>query len=261
MVLDNIIQAKRARIKKDKLEMPLEKLLRQLEQIDLTVSPSFMGGIKGQKDLAIIGEIKKASPSKGIIRSDFDPAVLAGIYQKAGVAAISVLTERDFFMGDDSYPAIVRQNCELPILRKDFLFDEWQVYHSKFIGAQAILLIVAILNKNELKEFYRIAQSIKLDCLVEVHNRRELDTALEAGVNIIGINNRDLKTFNVSIKTTEQLVQFIPEGIVTVSESGIDSTNVGAVKEMGVDAILVGEAFMREKDVYNAVTKMRKAYA
>lgn len=261
MVLDRIIEAKRARIEKAKLDMPLERLLRQLEHIDLIKSPSFIKAIKKEEDLAIIGEVKKASPSKGIIRSDFDPAVLAGIYQDAGVAAISVLTERDFFMGDDDYPAIVRQNCELPILRKDFLIDPWQIYHSKLIGAQAILLIAAILSKNELKEFYRTARGIKLDCLVEVHNRRELDMVLEVGVNIIGINNRDLKDFNVSIKTTEGLVRFIPEGVIAVSESGIDSTNVKAIKDMGVNAILVGEAFMRENDIFEAVIKMRQAYA
>jgi len=260
-MLDRIIQVKRAQIEQSKQDLPLESIMNQLEQIDFTSSPSFLKALKEKDDMAVIGEIKKASPSKGIIRYDFDPISLAGIYQKAGVAAISVLTERDFFMGDDSYPAMVRQNCKLPILRKDFLINPWQIYQSKLIGAQAVLLIAAILSKKELLEFYGKARSINLDCLIEVHNRRELDTALDVGANIIGINNRDLKTFNVSIKTTEELVRFIPEDVIIVSESGIDRTNVKAIKEMGVDAILVGEAFMRESDVFEAVTELRRAYA
>ena len=260
-MLDRIIQVKRAQIEQSKQDLPLESIINRLEQIDFTSSPSFLKALKEKEDMAVIGEIKKASPSKGIIRYDFDPISLAGIYQKAGVAAISVLTERDFFMGDDSYPAMVRQSCKLPILRKDFLIDPWQIYQSKLIGAQAVLLIAAILSKKELLEFYGKARDIELDCLVEVHNRRELDTALDVGANIIGINNRDLTTFNVSIKTTEELIRFIPEDVIIVSESGIDKTNVKAIKEMGVDAILVGEAFMRENDVFEAVTDLKRAYA
>lgn len=260
-MLDRIIQVKRAQIEQSKQDLPLESIINRLEQIDFTSSPSFLKALKEKEDMAVIGEIKKASPSKGIIRYDFDPISLAGIYQKAGVAAISVLTERDFFMGDDSYPAMISQNCKLPILRKDFLIDPWQIYQSKLIGAQAVLLIAAILSKKELLEFYGKARDIELDCLVEVHNRRELDTALDVGANIIGINNRDLTTFNVSIKTTEELIRFIPEDVIIVSESGIDKTNVKAIKEMGVDAILVGEAFMRENDVFEAVTDLKRAYA
>jgi len=260
-VLDKIVEAKRKRIEKGKLDLPLEKILRQLERADFTDSPSFIKEIKKEGYMAIIGEIKKASPSKGIIRDDFDPEELASTYKKAGVDAISVLTESDFFLGDDIFPSLVRRNCELPILRKDFLFDLWQIYHSKLIGAQAILLIVSILDKGSLKHFIREAKSIGLDCLVEAHNRSELDTALEAGASIIGINNRDLKDFSVSIKTTQELIRFIPEGVVTVSESGIDISNVKAIKDMGVDAILVGEAFMRKSDVFEAVREMRKAYA
>jgi len=261
MALDRIIHAKRARIELSKKDLTLERMINQLEQITFTSSSSFLKAIKEKEDMAVIGEIKKASPSKGIIGYDFDPISLAGIYQLAGVAAISVLTESDFFMGDDSYPAMIRQNCELPILRKDFLIDLWQIYQSKLIGAQAVLLIAAILSKKELEEFYGKARNIKLDCLVEVHNRHELDTALDIGANIIGINNRDLKTFSVSIKTTEELVRFIPKDVIVVSESGIDRTNVKVIKEMGVDAILVGEAFMRENDVFGAVTELRRAYA
>ena len=178
MALDRIINAKRAQIEQSKKDLTLERMINQLEQITLTSSPSFLKAIKEKEDMAVIGEIKKASPSKGIIRYDFDPISLAGIYQKAGVAAISVLTESDFFMGDDSYPAMIRKNCELPILRKDFLIDPWQIYQSKLIGAQAVLLIVAILSKKELLEFYGKARNIKLDCLVEVHNRHELDLSL-----------------------------------------------------------------------------------
>lgn len=260
-MLDRIIQVKRAQIEQSKQDLPLESIINRLEQIDFTSSPSFLKALKEKEDMAVIGEIKKASPSKGIIRYDFDPISLAGIYQKAGVAAISVLTERDFFMGDDSYPAMVRQSCKLPILHKDFLIDPWQIYQSKLIGAQAVLLIAAILSKKELLEFYGKARDIELDCLVEVHNKCELDTALDVGANIIGINNRDLTTFNVSIKTTEELIRLIPEDVISVSESGIDKTNVKAIKEMGVDAILVGEAFMRENDVFKAVTDLKRAYA
>lgn len=260
-MLDSIIEAKRMRVLEQKVQMPIERLQMKLENYDFDDVPSFNKSLKKGNDLAIIGEIKKASPSKGIIRDDFNPAHLAAIYAKAEVSAISVLTEQDFFLGDDAHIEIVRRHCKLPILRKDFIIDPWQVYQSKLIGASAVLLIVAITGKNDLKKLYQEAKSIGLDCLVEVHNRQEIETALEIGTSIIGINNRDLKNFTVDIKTTEHLLKFIPEGVLTVSESGIDKTNVRAVKDLGINAILVGEAFMRSDDVFKSVMELRGNYA
>jgi indole-3-glycerol phosphate synthase len=260
-VLDRIIESKRMRLEKEKLKMPLELLRTSVENSTSEFSDSFSESIRKDGDLAIIGEIKKASPSKGIIRADFDPAQLAKAYDKAAVSAISVLTETDFFMGDDSYIDLVRQSCQLPILRKDFIIDIWQIYQTKMLKASAVLLIAAILSKSELKNFYETAKKLGIDCLVEVHNRSELEVAVEIGAQIIGINNRDLKTFRVDIKTTEELVKHIPANVTVVSESGIDKTNVRHVKDLGVNAILVGETFMRQTDVCEAVIELRRCYA
>lgn len=260
-MLDRIIVNKRMRLEKEKLKMPLELLRTSVENSSSEFSDSFLESIRKDGDLAIIGEIKKASPSKGMIRADFDPAQLAKAYDKAAVSAISVLTETDFFMGDDSYIDLVRQSCQLPILRKDFIIDLWQIYQTKMLKASAVLLIAAILSKSELKNFFETAKKLGIDPLVEVHNRSELEAALEIGAQIIGINNRDLKTFRVDIKITEELVKHIPTNVTVVSESGINKTNVRFVKDLGVNAILVGETFMRQTDVCEAVIELRRCYA
>jgi len=261
MMLDNILKAKKLRLAESKKEIPLYRMEMLAENEDNTANKSFYESINKKYDLSIIGEIKKASPSKGIIRNDFDPCGIATIYEKAGIDAISVLTEKDYFLGDEAYPRLISQYSKLPMLRKDFLFDPWQIFQSKVLGVQAILLIAAILDKDELTYLYRLATKLKLDTLVEVHDEEELSKVLDMGVRIIGINNRNLHDFSVDIERTQRLIKSIPKDILIVSESGIDKTNVNFLKEMGANAVLVGEAFMKSENIINAVIEFREAYA
>jgi indole-3-glycerol phosphate synthase len=196
--------------------------------------------------LAVIAEIKKASPSAGVIAPSFNPVAIANNYERAGADAISVLTDEQFFQGALSHLADVRGAVSLPILRKDFILDEIQIAESAAAGANAILLIVAALEQKQLVDFVQAARNYRLDALVEVHTGEELARALQAGANIIGINNRDLATFDVDLSVTERLSEDVPDDVALVSESGIKSANdVARIKPCGVDAILVGEALMR----------------
>jgi indole-3-glycerol phosphate synthase len=196
--------------------------------------------------LALIAEIKKASPSAGVIAQSFDPITIAKDYERAGADAISVLTDEQFFQGKLEHLVEVRHAVSLPILRKDFVLDEIQIAESAANGADAILLIVAALKQSPLVQLLKAAKEYRLGALVEVHNREELDRALEAGANIIGINNRDLTTFDVDLGVTEKLCLEVPDDVVLVSESGIKtSQDVTRIRACGVDAILVGEALMR----------------
>jgi len=196
--------------------------------------------------LVVIAEIKKASPSAGVIASFFNPVAIANNYERAGADAISVLTDEQFFQGALSYLADVRGAVSLPILRKDFILDEIQIAESVAAGADAILLIVAALEQKQLVDLMQAARNYRLDALVEVHRDEELARALEAGANIIGINNRDLATFGVDLSVTEGLSEDVPDDVVLVSESGIKSADdVARIKPCDVDAILVGEALMR----------------
>lgn len=211
-------------------------------------------------DFALIAEVKKASPSKGVIREDFNHIEIAKAYEKAGAAAISVLTDEKFFQGSIQYLKDIRQAVDLPVLRKDFIIDEFQVYETKIIGADIILLIVAALDKVQLKDYFDLSSEIGLDVLVEVHDRKEFTTAIEVGANIIGVNNRDLKTFKVDLQNTIDIIQDgVPEGVYIISESGIqNSSDVKILKGNGVSGILVGEALMREKNVEYAVKNLIK---
>ena len=197
-------------------------------------------------ELAVIAEIKKASPSAGVIAPSFNPVAIANNYERAGADAISVLTDEQFFQGALSHLGEVRGAVSLPILRKDFILDEIQIAESVAAGADAILLVVAALEQKQLVDFLQAARSYRLDALVEVHSAEELARALEAGANIIGINNRDLATFGVDLGVTERLSEDVPDEVVLVSESGIKSADdVARIKPCDVDAILVGEALMR----------------
>ena len=213
---------------------------------------------------AVIAEVKKASPSKGLIRPDFDPEAIAKSYESAGASAISVLTDEKFFQGSLDYLVQVRRSVSIPILRKDFLIDEYQVYEARAAGADAVLLIVAALEKDQLKTLMNTAGELGMDCLVEVHNEAEMEIALSATAPLLGINNRNLQTFDVSLETTERLLRSEKLSTVAdigsndlksrhakvVSESGIftraDMEMLGA---MGVDAVLIGEALMRQNDI------------
>lgn len=198
---------------------------------------------------AVIAEIKKASPSRGVIRADFDPAAIAAAYQAAGATCLSVLTDRDFFAGADEHLDAARKAAELPILRKDFIIDAYQVTQTRAIGADCLLLIVAALDAGELHALYTQAQEEGLDVLVEVHDAAELEQALALSPRMVGINNRDLRTFETRLETTFELCRELPEGVLAVTESGIHTNaDVAAMHHAGVHAFLVGEAFMRAED-------------
>ena len=198
---------------------------------------------------AVISEIKKASPSKGVIREDFVPADIAVSYEQAGAACLSVLTDRDFFMGAEEHLKQAREACSLPVIRKDFLIDPYQIYEARDIGADCVLLIVASLTPDQLYSMNDLAQSIGLDVLIEVHDARELDIALKTENRLIGINNRDLHNFETSLDTTIELLEKIPSNRILVTESGIHHrADVEKMRAAKVDCFLVGEAFMRREN-------------
>ena len=198
---------------------------------------------------AVIAEIKKASPSKGVIREDFDPAQIAASYAGHGATCLSVLTDEEYFQGYDDYLGMARRACELPLLRKDFTIDPYQVFEARCIGADAILLIVAALGDTMLVELSGLAHSLDLDVLVEVHNAEELERALAIPGTLLGINNRNLRTFETTLQTTLELLETIPDDRIVVTESGIHTRDdVALMRNHGVNAFLVGEAFMREPE-------------
>ena len=200
-------------------------------------------------DAAVIAEVKKASPSKGVIRADFDPAAIARSYEAGGAACLSVLTDIDFFQGAYEYLVAARDACALPVLRKDFIVDAWQLYESRVLGADCVLLIAAALDDVQLAEYAFIAGELGMDVLVEVHDLDELERALPVPARLLGINNRNLKTFDVSLQTTLALKPMVPADRVLVTESGIlGRADVALMRDNAVDAFLVGEAFMRQPD-------------
>lgn len=207
--------------------------------------------------IKIIAEVKKASPSKGIIREDFDPVKIAKIYEANGAAAVSVLTEENFFLGSLDYLRKIREVVNIPLLCKDFIFDEYQVYQSRIYGADAFLLIAAILDNSKLKYLLKTGRDLEMQALVEVHNLEELKRVLQTEAEIIGINNRDLKTFKTDIATTEHLIKEIPQGKVVVSESGINAAeDISRLRRCGAHAFLIGESLMREKDITKKLAEL-----
>jgi indole-3-glycerol phosphate synthase len=209
----------------------------------------FLRTLREWSGRAIIAEVKKASPSKGIIRADFEPLSLAQIYAASGAAAISVLTERQFFQGSLEFLRLIREQVALPLLRKDFLFDPYQVYEARAFGASAILLIVAILSDGQLTELRTLAHALGLDCLIEVHDEAELRRALTCGVQLLGINNRDLRTFHTTIETSERLLRLVPPEVTVVSESGLSRhEQLSRLEAQGARAFLIGETFMAAPD-------------
>lgn len=227
---------------------------------DQTATRRFADAIKGKitkQQSAVIAEIKKASPSKGVIREHFNPSQIAKSYEQAGAACLSVLTDVQYFQGNTEYLKQARAACQLPVLRKDFMVDEYQIYEARAIGADAILLIAAALDLAQMHAFEQLAHELSMDVLVEVHNAVELEAALQLSTPLLGINNRNLKTFDVSLENTYSLLSSIPANKCIVTESGIFSTNdVRAMKTHGVHAFLVGEAFMRATDPGLALKEM-----
>ncbi|WP_338551717.1 indole-3-glycerol phosphate synthase TrpC [Paenibacillus sp. KS-LC4] len=208
-----------------------------------------------KRTVGLIAEVKKASPSKGLIRPEFHPAELAAAYEQAGADCISVLTDRQYFQGANEYLTLVRDTVSLPLLRKDFMIDYRQVYEARVIGADAILLIAAILTKQQMSELYDTAVSLGMDVLVEVHNREELEAVLELNkATLIGVNNRDLKSFVTDLRTTEQLIGLMPQGVTVISESGIAGpADMDYLQRIGAQGVLIGEHFMRQADAGQAI--------
>ncbi|MYF47751.1 MAG: indole-3-glycerol phosphate synthase TrpC [Candidatus Dadabacteria bacterium] len=246
MILDDIVAYKRQELEEAKKELPLRELVSAAAEtppaIDFLDLHAKTPGVK------IISEIKKASPSKGVIRDDFDHFAIAREYEASGAFALSVLTDRKFFEGDISYLSDIRAHSELPILRKDFTIDPYQVYEARRHGADLVLLIVAVLDRGEIEEYLSLARSLGMNCIVEVHGEEELETALLAGSEIIGINNRDLRTFDVSLDVSKRLSGMVPEGKILISESGISSVeDMAGLMDFGIDTFLIGETFMKAK--------------
>jgi indole-3-glycerol phosphate synthase len=252
-MLDKIMAQKREEVEQRKKSLPLSRLeeliARRGTTIDLALALE-------DTHTRLIAEVKRASPSRGVLCPNFDPVELAKKYAHGGAAAISVLTESNYFEGSLDHLAAIRQEIDLPLLRKDFIFDPYQIYESRAYGADAQLLIVATLSQEQLGELLSLSHNLNLNCLVEVHNEGEVERALRSQARIIGINNRDLTTFTIDINTTRRLLSLIPQGRIVVSESGIRSrSDVAKLKRWGVNAVLVGEALVTASDV---VTKVRE---
>ncbi len=254
--LKQIIKQKKIRIEESKNMLSLEEIKQKLSQAPKT--KDFKKIIFKPQEVSLIAEIKKASPSQGIIRNDFDPVSIAKTYESCGVQAVSVLTEEDFFKGCIENIKLVKDNTQMAILRKDFILDPYQVYESRIFGADCILLIVSILKKDLLIELLDLAYSLGMHCLVEVHNDVELKRVLSLKKDfILGINNRNLETFEVDIKTSEKMLPFIPKGNTIVVESGIKNyQDVLFLKFLRVNAVLIGETFMRSDDIAGKVKEV-----
>lgn len=248
MILDDIVAATKKRLETIKPSLPVSQVREAAEIIaELRKNDDFPFKKALAKDgLSFICEVKKASPSKGVIAEDFPFIDIAKSYEDAGADAVSVLTEPDFFKGSPDYLRMISSSVSLPCLRKDFIIDEFQIYEARTLGASAVLLICAILSDEQLKEYLELAHSLGMSALVETHSIEEAERAIACGAEIIGINNRDLRNFHVDLNATRSIAEHIPDGKILVSESGIHSENdIAFVRSAGADAVLIGEAFMR----------------
>ncbi|MCL2157012.1 MAG: indole-3-glycerol phosphate synthase TrpC [Methanobrevibacter sp.] len=280
MILDKIIECTEKRIENKKKEVAMDDLISTIYSLHtdsvhtstenfannnlnnnlnrkFEEKNSFEENLKSN-EISFISEVKRASPSKGLICKDFNHVKIAKEYEKIGSSAISVLTEPYFFKGSDDYLADIANNVDLPLLRKDFIIDEYMIYESKILGASAILLISSILNKKDLKKFIKLSYKLNMYPLVEVHTKREVKIAIDSGAKIIGVNNRNLKNFEVDIHTSINLRKYVPEDIVFVSESGIKSAeDIKNLKNNNIDAVLIGESLMRSNDKKIAMDELR----
>jgi len=253
-ILDKILVTKRREVARHKQAVHISCLL---ECISRRKAPlGFAAALKGD-GIKLIAEVKKASPSKGILRPYFDPMALARTYAENGAAAISVLTDTEYFQGSPEHLAAIRQSVNLPLLRKDFIYDEYQVYESAAYGADALLLIAAILEPEQLEKMLAVSRRLGMGSLVEVHDEEELKKALDAGAEVIGINNRNLKTFEVDLNTTQRILPFVPTEKTVVSESGISRReDIIRLEGWGVDAVLIGEALVTARNVSNKIKEL-----
>ena len=257
-ILDRILAHKVEEIAERSARLPLAELIARMP--DLPDTRGFAAAIEAKVEArspAVIAEVKKASPSKGVIRADFDPAMIAQSYERGGAACLSVLTDADFFQGSEEYLRQARAACSLPVLRKDFTIDAYQVYEARAMGADCILLIVAALDDETLLELSLLAAELDLDVLIEVHDEDELARALEIPAPLIGVNNRNLRTFEVSLDTSLNLRKRAPADRLLVSESGIVTIeDIARLRGAGIDAFLIGETFMRAADPGTALKQL-----
>lgn len=258
-ILKKIVDHKRGELTAAQRRVPLAELHARVA--DCPPVRGFRQALEKAHDCggtAVIAEVKKGSPSKGVIREDFDPLAIARVYRDHGAACLSVLTDEHFFLGSLDYLTAIRSVVDIPLLRKDFIFDAYQIWEARAAGADAILLIAAMLDLATLRELMTVAESLTLDVLLEVHDESELETALTTGCSLIGINNRDLRTFVTDLGTTERLCSLLPPDRFAVAESGITSrADVLRLQHAGARAFLVGESLMREADIGKKLLELR----
>ena len=256
-ILEEIAAKTRERVAEAKNKVPLEEMKQKAESLNADTGFPFENAIK-EGSLSFICEAKKASPSKGLIAPDFPYLTIAREYELAGAAAISVLTEPEYFLGKDDYLKEIAKTVHIPVLRKDFTIDEYQIYEAKLFGASAVLLICSLLDKKTLSKFLDLANELKLDVLVEAHDEEEVHTALECGAKIIGVNNRNLKNFTVDVRNSLRLRALVPKDVVFVSESGIKTReDTRQLAAYHVNAVLIGETLMRSPDKKTALDLLR----
>lgn len=257
MILDEIAERTRQRIAEEKSAVPLTEMKKRALAMDANTGFPFKKALGGD-DISFICEVKRASPSKGMIAEDFPYLEIAKDYERAGASAISCLTEPFWFKGKDEYLTEISHAVNIPVLRKDFTVDEYMIYQAKTLGASAVLLICSILSREQLVEYLGIAHGLGLSALVEAHDEDEVRTALSVGAGIIGVNNRDLKTFTVDIHNSARLRKLVPPEVLFVSESGIrTAADVAALRENGTNAVLIGETLMRSPDKKAALAELR----
>ena len=256
-ILEVIVKATRTRITEAQRVHPLAELKQKAQAMDANTGFPFYKALQS-KDVSFICEVKRASPSKGVIAEEFDYLDIAKLYEKAGANAISCLTEPYYFLGKDEYLKQIAENVSIPVLRKDFTVSEYMIYESKLLGASAILLICSILKEGQLEEYLELAHSLGLSALVEARTEEEVKKAVDVGAKIIGINNRDLESFHIDMNQSQKLRNIVPESCIFVSESGIQTPeDVIQLKEIGTNAVLVGETLMRAENKAQTLKMLR----
>lgn len=257
MILDTIALSTKGRVEQAKKLVPFAEMQKKALSIPVNAPFCFEKALL-KRELSFICEVKKASPSKGLIAEDFPYLQIAKEYEAAGASAISVLTEPEFFQGSNDYLSQIKQAVSVPVLRKDFTVDEYQIYEAKVLGADAVLLICALLNTDVLAQYLAVCNQLGMSALVEAHTENELQSALQAGARVIGVNNRNLKTFEVDISTCTKLRALVPQNIAFVAESGIKTPQqVAALKRANVNAVLIGETLMRSSDKKAELNRLR----
>ena len=256
-MLDEIVAKTKERLEESKENKSLDELKNEVQNLEINHDFPFKKALSGP-EISIIAEVKRASPSKGLIAEDFDYVVIAKDYENAGASAISVLTEPYFFKGSNDYLREIAQNVSIPILRKDFVIDEYMIWEAKLLGASAVLLIVSILSMVELKKYLDLAHDLGLSAIVETHDATEIRTALNVGAEIIGVNNRDLTNFTVDIENSISLRRCVSGDVIFISESGIKTPqDVSRLKENDVDAVLIGETLMKCDDKKAMISELK----